>query len=174
MPPQNLRLMSYNPQWRQEFEQTKSSVLQATEGWITDIEHIGSTALSDGIARPIVDVVAGISDMQGLNEAALLVEGLNYARVESPDWCSEELTACLQRPRSGEVTHTVLIVKHEGSAWSRALRIRSWLADHLADWQTLQSVKQDNFAAGCQALAKYSAAKDAFFEELETRIHFSA
>lgn len=169
----NIRLMSYNPQWQQEFEQTKSSVLQAAQGWVTNVQHIGSTCLPDGIARPIVDVVAGLTDMQGLNEAALLIEGLNYARVESPEWCSDELTALLQKPRTGEATHTVLLVRFEGDAWRRSLAIRQRLMSNLVEWQQLQTVKQDNFAAGCQALHRYNAAKDSFFAELEGRINRS-
>lgn len=163
--------MSYNPQWRQEFEQTKSSVLQAAQGWITNIQHIGSTALPDGIARPIVDCIAGLEDMQGLNEAASLVEGLNYIRIESPEWCSDELTALLQRPRTGEVTHTILLTRYNGEAWQRAIAIKDRFADNLVEWQSFQSTKQDNFSTGCQALNRYTVAKDNFFAELEGRIN---
>ncbi|MDG2222325.1 MAG: GrpB family protein, partial [Rubripirellula sp.] len=42
--------MHYDPRWRQEFEQTRSSILSSTEGWVTGVEHIGSTAISGLIA----------------------------------------------------------------------------------------------------------------------------
>lgn len=162
-----IRLMSFNPQWKQEFEQTKSSLLQATEGWLTQVEHIGSTSIANGIAQPIVDVLAGMDDIRGLNEASTLVEGLNYKRVSSPEWCSDEVVAYLQKPRVGEVTHTVLIVRRDGEAWRRAIAIRKTLAQNLVLWQRLQSLKQDNFTSGCQATQKYDLAKKLFFEELE-------
>lgn len=161
-----LRLMHYNPGWLQEFEQTKSSLLFATQGWLVGIEHIGSTAIKDGIARPVVDVLAGMSSLQGLNEAALLIEGLNYARLETPSWCEEELCAYLEKPRSGAATHSVLLVRHEGILWQQAMGLRDILANNLELWQRFQTLKQDNFTAGCTALKNYSDAKDKFFAEL--------
>lgn len=165
-----LRLMRTNPLWVQEYEQSRSSVLQATEGWLIDVQHIGSTFLEDGIARPTIDQLAGMSDLRGINPASELIEGINYRRVPSPDWCSSELTALLEKPRHGAPTHTVLLVKHQGTIWNRALRIRNWLDSHLVDWQAFQTVKRDHFSSGCQALAKYTAAKDEFFQILEERL----
>ncbi len=165
-----IRLMLYNQMWQQEFEQSRSSILQATDGWVVDLQHIGSTYLRNGIARPIVDMMAGMEDIQGLNEAALLIEGLNYRRVEAPEWCSAELCAWLHKPRSGEITHSVLLLKRGGAGWQRAIAVRDWLESHLADWQSLQNVKKENRTLTCDALQRYSLAKDLFFANLEDQI----
>ena len=162
------RLMSYNPTWQQEYEQTKSGLLSATQGWLTDVAHIGSTAIIDGIARPVIDVLAGMQDLQGLNEVSELIEGLNFNRVESPAWCEDELCAFLQKPRKAEPTHTVLVVKYEGRIWKSALAVRQHLSDNLMAWQALQSLKQDHFHAGCSALAEYTQAKQSFFEKIDS------
>lgn len=160
------RLMTYNPQWRQDFEQTRSNVLQATEGWIHDVQHIGGTALENSLARPVVDVLAGLSEMHGLNEASRLIEGINYRRVETPLWCEEELCALLHKPRVGEVTHTVLLVKLGGALWQRGLAITTRLSENLHDRQRLQNLKVDNFKPGCHAPERYAEAKQVFFESL--------
>lgn len=159
----SFRLTHRNPQWPQEFEQTKSSVLFATQGWVVGIEHIGSTALADGISRPIIDVMAGMQDLQGLNQAAELINGLNFRRLESPTWCDRELCAYLEKPREGEATHSVLLVRQGGILWRTALAVRRFLNDNLLAWQQLQSLKQDNFHSGCQAYDAYCAAKNDFF-----------
>jgi GrpB-like predicted nucleotidyltransferase (UPF0157 family) len=165
-----IRLMKYNPLWVQEFEQSRSSILQATEGWVVDVQHIGSTFLKDGIAQPIVDLMAGLDDMRGLNEAAMLIEGLNFRRVETPEWCAAELSGLLLKPRFGEVTHTVLLLRRGGACWNRALAIRSRLESHLSDWQMLQNVKLENRALTCDAHSRYAVAKDLFFANLEDEI----
>ncbi len=167
---QTVRLMSHNPMWRQDFQQARSMLFHATEGWLVDIEHVGGTSLDDGVAQPVIDMLAGIDDLRGLNHASELIEGLNYARLPSPDWCSDELTALLQKPRSGAVTHTVLVARRHGTTWNRMLAIRDWLQTHLGDWQLLQNVKKDNFADGCQAANRYLAAKTEFFAVLEQQI----
>lgn len=162
--------MAHNPTWAQEYEQTRSLILWATEGWVEDVQHVGSTALADGVAQPVIDLMAGLRDLRGLNQAAELIEGLNYIRVASPEWAADELTALLQKPRAGAPTHTVLLVRHSGSIWQRTTAIRDWLAQHPHDWQQFQALKRAHFTAGCDALERYTTAKDQFFHALEQLI----
>jgi GrpB-like predicted nucleotidyltransferase (UPF0157 family) len=165
-----LRLMTHNPNWRQEFEQSRSLILWATEGWVKEVQHIGSTALQDGIAQPVIDLLAGLPDLQGLNQAAELIEGLNYTRVAAPEWCGEELTAELCKPRVGAATHRVLLVRLGGAAWRRALAVRDWLSGHPHDWQQFQALKRAHFTAGCDAWERYTTAKDQYFHSLEQQL----
>ena len=77
-----VRLMYYDPRWRQEFEQTRSSILHSCAGWVTAVEHIGSTAIPGLVARPTIDVAAAADDQEGMEQASLLIEGLNYRLQE--------------------------------------------------------------------------------------------
>lgn len=166
----SLRLMAHDARWRQEFEQSRSVLLQGTEGWLADIEHIGSTALPDVVARPVIDMVAGIRDLQGLNETAMLIEGLNYARLASPEWCEDELVAYLQKPRGTAATHRVYVVKYQGVLWNRCLEIRDHLDNNLNERQALETLKRDLFQPGCAAEREYEVQKAEFFRQLELRI----
>jgi GrpB-like predicted nucleotidyltransferase (UPF0157 family) len=166
----SLRLMSYNTLWPQEFEQSRSMILHASDGWLHEVQHIGSTYHQDGVAQPIIDMMAAMRDLQGLNEAATLIEGLNFARVEAPQWCEDEFVAMLQKPRHGPATHTLLITKLNGNAWSRSLAIRRWLSENLCDWQRFQNLKRDCFSSGCGAYDRYAAEKLEFFANLERQI----
>ncbi len=111
-----IRLMHYDAHWRQEFEQTRSSVLQSCAGWVTAMEHIGGTAIPGLIARPIIDSLAGVDEAGALEPAALLVEGLNYRRIDSPAWASGAIT--LQKPRHGDPSHLVILMVRGCEAWS--------------------------------------------------------
>lgn len=162
--------MEFNPLWKQEFEQSRSSILQAAEGWIVDVQHAGSTAVTGGIARPIVDLVAGLSDLQQLNQVSMLVEGLNFKRIETPAWCEDELCAHLIKPRNAEETHSLLVVKHEGNLWNRASAIRNQLQNSTEDWERFKQLKLDNFQPSCSAAANYEIAKSQFFGDLEIKI----
>src|SRR5690606_24049847 len=103
-------------------------------------------------------------ELQGLNEAAELVEGLNYVRLPSPSWCDDELTAYLQKPRVGEVTHTVLLVRREGAIWQRALAIRDHLQQSISDRQLLDTLKREHLVDTCDAVQRYASAKNDFFQ----------
>ncbi len=160
----DIRLQPFQPTWKQEFEQTRSLLLWATEGWLTESLHIGGTRLDSTVTQPIVDVIAGMTDMRGLNDACSLVEGLNFRRVESPHWCEEELVARLFKPRVGSVTHSVLIVRHGGKTWNRVLAMQNWLDGNYVDAQRLQNVKLD---AATLCGGEYEFQKSLFFQEME-------
>lgn len=162
-------LMLPSGHWKQEFEQTRSLILHATEGWVQAVEHVGSTAIAGAIARPTVDTVAGLMDMRGLNEAAGLIEGLNYQRVAVPEWI-EELAALLTKPRVGKPTHIVLLVKLRGPTWDRVLRVRDWLATHDADLQRLSNLKLHLFEEHEGDPTRYAAGKHVFFTALEDQL----
>ena len=160
----DIRLVPPQPNWKQEFEQTRSMLLWATEGWISQAEHIGGTRLQTGIAQPIVDIIAGMSDMRGLNDAAAMVEGLNYRRVEAPGWCDCEHVARLVKPRVGSLTHSVLIVRLGGKIWKRVNAVQQWLESHLVDAERLQNLKLDS---ANRTPCEYEQLKAAFFQDIE-------
>ena len=165
-----IRLMSHNERWKQEFVQARSMLLQATEGWLTDVLHIGSTALPELVAKPVIDMIAQMEDLQGLNQAAHLIEGLNYARVAAPLWCQDELVAMMHKPRNGPQTHAVLIVRKGSPLWRRSLAIHELLAGSLADRQEFENLKRDHFKPGCAAEEQYEAAKAEYFDALQLRL----
>ncbi|MBB3207140.1 GrpB-like predicted nucleotidyltransferase (UPF0157 family) [Rhodopirellula rubra] len=127
--PGRVRLMHHDARWRQEFEQTRSSILQCCEGRVVAVEHIGSTAISGLIARPVVDAVAVVADPVDLDESAALIEGLNFLAVETPSWApsggGRRIT--LHKPRHGEVTHQVYAVTQGAPLLQQTMRLRDYL-----------------------------------------------
>ncbi|OUT61259.1 MAG: hypothetical protein CBB71_04730 [Rhodopirellula sp. TMED11] len=126
----SIRLMHYDPRWRQEFQQTRSSLLHSCQGWVTQVEHIGSTAIDGLIARPVIDVLAVVDDGQtdtdsAMQEAALLIEGLNFGRQVPPMWAAE--TICLVKPRRGLETHRVYLTYPNSPFVSSSLAVREQL-----------------------------------------------
>ncbi|MCM2370889.1 GrpB family protein [Aporhodopirellula aestuarii] len=127
--PGRVRLMHHDARWRQEFEQTRSSILQCCEGRVVAVEHIGSTAISGIIARPIVDAIAVVADPVDLSESAELIEGLNFLRVEMPEWAKlgGGGQVALQKPRHGEITHRIYAVTQGSPLLRQTTRLRDYL-----------------------------------------------
>lgn len=121
--------MHHDPRWRQEFEQTRSGILQCCQGRVVAVEHIGSTSISGLIARPIIDVVAVLADPVDFHEAAALIEGLGYLRSDLPAWVKTGFsqTIFLEKPRHGETTHRVFLVTQGSSLLTETTRMREKL-----------------------------------------------
>jgi len=168
-----VRLMHYDHRWSQEFEQTRSSILHSCDGWVTAIEHIGSTAISGLIARPTIDLVAGVNDMKSIEPAALLIEGLNYRREAPPPWVSEAIA--LVKPRyvtnaRPDPTHYVLLAVRGSAEWHRVIRIRDYLRANAESAIRFEEAKVARWRRGEGELSSYQQDKAMFFAHLEDQI----
>ncbi len=173
MPTETVRLMHYDPRWRQEFQQTRSSILMCCEGWVTDAQHIGSTAISGLIARPTIDVIATVQAAEGMEAAAMLIEGLNFRREQSPDWAAGAITLIKPRnihPDVPEPTHRILLALEASSILKRTIGIRDHFRGHpevAMDWEESKVASWRN----CEGdVTRYESDKAGFFADLEDQL----
>ncbi|MCA9192200.1 MAG: GrpB family protein [Planctomycetales bacterium] len=165
----SLRLSLTDPRWLQEFQQTQSLLLWACQGLVTEVHHIGATALTETVARPTIDCLAGLTDLRNMNETCRLIEGLNYERVPSDEWCDEELVGHLVKFRGQDSTHEVWVVRYGGTIWERAIKMRDWLTSTPEDRSALECLKRDRFESDPYDLEGYRESKAEFFQRVISR-----
>jgi GrpB-like predicted nucleotidyltransferase (UPF0157 family) len=60
-----IRIAAYNPAWPARFEEEQAALEAAVGPWVTGgIHHIGSTAIPGLDAKPIIDVLVGVRDLE--------------------------------------------------------------------------------------------------------------
>jgi GrpB-like predicted nucleotidyltransferase (UPF0157 family) len=65
-----IRLSEPDPDWAISFERERQLLTPELEPWlVVPIEHMGSTRVPDLIAKPIVDMVAVVSEIDAVGEA---------------------------------------------------------------------------------------------------------
>ena len=69
-----VRIVPYTSEWRDEFLKVKKEILQQTDIKEECIEHIGSTAIINIPAKPIIDILAGVDDLTKVDSS--LIDGL--------------------------------------------------------------------------------------------------
>ncbi|WP_164104279.1 GrpB family protein [Candidatus Laterigemmans baculatus] len=160
--------MHYDPRWRQEFEQTRSNILHSCEGWVTDVAHIGSTAISGLVARPIVDVVASVENLAAVDEAIQRLRGLNFSVARDPAWADE--VKLLAKPRHGEPTHHVYLASADSAFRRRVLTLRDWLRSNAEEAVRFEEGKVELWKRSEGDPARYAQAKADLFASLEAKI----
>jgi GrpB-like predicted nucleotidyltransferase (UPF0157 family) len=160
--------MHYDPRWRQEFEQTRSGILHSCLGWVTDVQHIGSTAIAGMVAQPILDVVAAVADddesERAIEESADLIEGLNFRRHPPPMWAAEAIV--LDKPRNGEPTHRVFLTYRDSPFYRTSLIVRDALASNRDLSLRFEETKVARWRQGEGDPIKYAEDKGVFFAHL--------
>ncbi|MEL6897185.1 MAG: GrpB family protein [Planctomycetota bacterium] len=189
-----VRLMHYDPRWRQEFQQTRSGILHGCLGLVDEVHHVGSTAISGITARPVVDVIA-IMDIgnllrqeaqQGVDplstpgmlmrEAATLIQGLNFRSVESGDHCFVDLQVsapqplALVKPRHGSLTHAVYLCARGDDRAAGMLRIADYFRAEREAALEFDEQKTRWWRSADGDAMLYSQWKAEFFDALDRRL----
>jgi GrpB-like predicted nucleotidyltransferase (UPF0157 family) len=73
--PEAIRVIRYDPEWPRRFEAERALLEGALAPWLDGgVHHVGSTAIPGISAKPIIDMIAGVRD---LDEARAASEPLN-------------------------------------------------------------------------------------------------
>lgn len=62
-----IEIVDYNPNWTKDFEEEKINLLHFLGSHAVAIEHIGSTAIPNQRAKPVIDIFIGVSPFEELS-----------------------------------------------------------------------------------------------------------
>ncbi|MDI1240099.1 MAG: GrpB family protein [Polaromonas sp.] len=123
---EDVSLQAYDSRWPDRFVAERDRLLALFPLVFVDIEHIGSTAVPGMVAKPIVDLLAGVESMamarslaEPLRDAAYTTSAEFNATLTDRQW--------FMRWADGRRTHHLHIVVHGGPVWTRHLQFRDAL-----------------------------------------------
>ena len=78
LPPFAVRLEPHDPRWAADADSEAARIRQAVGLAMFEVHHIGSTAIPEIAAKPILDLMGVAADLAALEEARPALEGLGY------------------------------------------------------------------------------------------------
>ena len=161
-----ISLVAYDPMWPRKFSEERQRLVQVLSPWLAGpVEHIGSTAVQDLIAKPIIDIMAGVRDLPSSLNSRTALEALDYLyfpyRADVMHWFC--------KPSPAHRTHHLHLVPVSSPLWVDRLAFR----DYLRSFPAVSS----EYAALKTALAvqhrfdreAYTDAKSAFVQTILDR-----
>ena len=157
-----VELVDHDPSWAGLFEEERVRLAPIFKGQAVAIEHIGSTSVPDLCAKPIVDVLVGVRDLELSDEQIEAMGRLGY------DYLGEHGLPGRLFFRKEPRTHHVHVVEHGGEHWERQLTFRDVLrAD--ADERKRYDAYKRRLAAEGHSRDTYTELKTPFIREVEAR-----
>jgi GrpB-like predicted nucleotidyltransferase (UPF0157 family) len=158
------RLVDYDPQWPTAFAEEKANLKKALGPIAISIEHYGSTSVPGMRAKPIIDILIGVPQLEDWSKCRPALEALGYDYAENAGVPGHFIFG---RGRDKtERTHLVHVVEYEGGAWRRCLTFRDSLrqdADLRGDYLR---EKERAVTAAPEIRGKYNEIKEGFFERV--------
>jgi GrpB-like predicted nucleotidyltransferase (UPF0157 family) len=155
-----------DPAWAETFEHAKADLEIAFGSRVLGIEHIGSTAVPGLAAKPIIDLLCGVATMPVAEECAVLLRARGW---DMPDEINRGLTErrfLLRRDTSGERTHHVHLVVHQGPLWREYVDFRDKLRGSEVLRKRYEDLKRDLAEKFHDHRERYTAAKTSFVQEV--------
>ncbi|HBC94537.1 MAG TPA: GrpB family protein [Pelotomaculum sp.] len=122
-----IEIVEYNPDWIKAFDEEKRNVLALLGSHTVAIEHVGSTAISNQKAKPIIDIFIGVLPFMKLSFYETIFSSKDY-RYISTDMTGRYLFA---KYTNGVWTHNLHILPYNGEFYMRnEFLLRDYLREH--------------------------------------------
>lgn len=163
----SVRLESWTGRWLLSFTEEARRLEGAFADIDASIEHIGSTSVRGLVAKPIIDVLVGVTELSDVEARVGAMESIGYEYVaayesEIPD------RRYFRRPRTRPRSFHVHCVERGGRLWSRHLAFRDHLRAHPAAAAEYGALKQELARRHADDRAAYQSGKVSFIEGVLT------
>jgi GrpB-like predicted nucleotidyltransferase (UPF0157 family) len=133
-----IRVVPYDPAWAAWFERERIDLQALLAPWLSGgIHHIGSTSIPGIAAKPILDMMAGVTGLPAAHPAIAVLEGRGW--VHAPH--RPEAYWFYRPPASAEHTHHLHLTPPGSALWRERLAFRDALRADAALRDKYQTLK---------------------------------
>jgi GrpB-like predicted nucleotidyltransferase (UPF0157 family) len=157
-----IEIVEYDPAWPARFEAERERLLPLLPG--ADIHHIGSTAVPGLPAKPVIDLIALVEDVDAPIAALIEEGGYQYPEAFNAT-LSRRRWLC--RPTAAHRTHHLHLVDDQTDL-DRHLRFRDRLRASATVADEYTRLKRELAGRFGNDREAYSEAKSAFIRRVET------
>lgn len=161
-----VRLVEYSPKWKDEFERSKNLILAHTHIQENRIEHIGSTSIIGMSAKPIIDIVIGVDDLEKVDKTLfkeLEKAGFFRLKVNRPN----EIVLAKFLDESYKVkTHFIHLVEYEKDLWHNLIFFRDYLNSNKEAREKYLDIKKKYVSKSSTGIIDYTNYKENFVKEI--------
>lgn len=128
-------LVDYDPEWPAEFARERQRLAAALDGVALGIEHYGSTAVPGMRAKPILDILVGVSPLEGWQ----LCRDPLLQTPACPGTTSSDAGAMRRSGRTW-CTSSSILVRPGAATWRFAIRFE-WMPHFARRMSTKRSAR---------------------------------
>jgi GrpB-like predicted nucleotidyltransferase (UPF0157 family) len=163
----------YNPNWKIDFEVEKKNLLEALSGIACRVEHIGSTSIEGLGAKPVIDILIGLTDFSFANDQINKLVKIGYQYIDKYEDVMPYRRFFIKE-HGGCRTHHIHMVQINTEFWIRHLAFRDYLRANAEEKIKYYNLKKELAKKDWTDVNEYADAKSEFIKSIEKKaIKFS-
>ena len=152
----------HNTEWEVIAAETISKLHSVLQDVLVDAQHIGSTAIKSICAKPIIDIVAGVSGFDELLSKNSILEENGFI-FRGQDHPMQYLYVC---GKNDIRTHHIHAVIYDSKEWNDYVDVRDYLNCHKEDAEAYSKLKELLAKEYSEDRETYTASKSKLIGEI--------
>jgi GrpB-like predicted nucleotidyltransferase (UPF0157 family) len=137
----SIAVVPHDPGWSRLFEAERALLEGVLAPWLKGgVHHIGSTAIPGVAAKPIIDMMAGVSDLGQARAAFESLKALLYVHTPHRPGIAHHFSKPSTKP--SEVTHGLHLTEPGSDLWREGLAFRDALRQDAALAAEYEAIKR--------------------------------
>lgn len=162
-----VEVVPHDPRWRDSFQAEATQIAAALGAHVVAIHHIGSTAIPGIHAKPVIDLLVEVDDIEAIDTRSSAMESIGY-QVMGEFGIPGRRYFRKDDPH-GNRTHQVHAFQAGSGEVERHLGFRDYMIAHPADAQRYGALKRTLAEQYPWHMDGYVDGKDGFIKEMDRR-----
>lgn len=155
---ERITIVPYNPLWPKLFEQETENIKKVfSASRLVAIQHYGSTSILGMKAKPVVDILVGVSEFYITEQEKSDLQAFGYFYIENA-WTNQRFYF---RKRCNQ-SFNLAVVMYNGDLWRNNLMVRDFLRSNPDEAKKYIQIKEEAINCGYTTLFAYSEFKYTF------------
>lgn len=165
-PMRNIRIVTYDPAWPAAFEEEAARLAAILGDNLVTLHHVGSTAVPGLPAKPVIDMMPLVRDIEDVDRLAPAMAQAGY-----DGWGEYGISGRRLFTKGGDEqrTHNIHIFQTGNPHVARHLDFRDYLRAHPEVARTYADLKMEMARQFPHDIRAYNQGKEAFIKEMERR-----
>jgi GrpB-like predicted nucleotidyltransferase (UPF0157 family) len=161
-----IEVVSHEPSWAKSFREEVDELAVALGDAVVAIHHIGSTAIPNIKAKPIIDILIEVHDIEKVDECNSEMRQRGY---EPKGEFGIRGRRYFRKGRDEQHTHHVHVFQTGHPEVERHLNFRDYLVAHPEEARAYARLKEMLGSQFAQDRGRYTEGKSGFIEEMDRR-----
>lgn len=158
-----VELEPHDPAWERHYREEVERLRAIAGDRLLDFEHVGSTAIPGIPAKPIVDLLAVVADLEAARNLVPVLEANGYEH--RPDTSVPDRLFFARGPRSNR-THYLSLTERDSECYREQVAFRDHLRENPNVAAEYARLKRDLAAAHADDRDEYTARKAGFIRRV--------
>jgi GrpB-like predicted nucleotidyltransferase (UPF0157 family) len=162
-----VEVVPHNSQWRAAFEAEAKLVAAALGENVVAIHHIGSTAIPNIYAKPIIDLLVEVRDITEVDGRSSAMGSLGYEAMG--EFGIPGRRYFRRDNQAGVRTHQIHVFEAGSAEVERHITFRDYMIAHPGDAQRYSELKRKLAEEHPQNMDGYMDGKDGFIKQMDQK-----